>query len=243
MFSSCNANHCELGVSLQVLLTSSHARDFELSIAFAVRYYTSTVLSAGLTLFVMVLCCRQQIILLFAASTSAFRAFQPNCTAPNDDVTWVSPPSVRGTMEIIFSCFSILLICTWAIQHLSVPSHRDHYWNHKLVQSEQYSAFLDDARFNYSKLKWMFVSLMAPEYILSKSLSVVLAAKESRQRFVALRNAGSFSQTFKEYPDAPNQEKNLRKRDWSTTHGYFANMGGFILRFDTDSVKLDLTPW
>ena len=182
------------------------------------------------------------IALLFADLASAFRAFEPNCTAPRDHVTWVSPPSVRGTMEIIFSCFSVLLVCTWAIQHLSVPPHRDHYWNHKLVESKQYSAFLDDARFNYSKLKWMVMSLIAPEYILSKSLSEMLAAHDSRRHFVALRKAGLLSRVLQESPDASNQREGLEKRDCSTTHGYFANMGGFILRFDTESVKLDPTP-
>jgi len=96
--------------------------------------------------------------LLFAHGAHAFRAFEPNCTSPHDYVTRVSPPPLRGTMDIIFSCFSVLLICTWAIQHLSVPPHKTHFWNHKIIKSKQYSAFLDDARFNYTKLKWMGIS-------------------------------------------------------------------------------------
>lgn len=122
-------------------------------------------------------------------------------------------------MDIIFSCFSVLLICTWAIQHLSVPPHRHHTqysWNQRFVKSEQYSAFLDDLRFNYTKLKWMGMSLLAPEYILSKALSEYLAAHDSRRQF--------------------------GHEEWTTTHGYFANMRGFILRFDVAAVETSLEP-
>ncbi len=120
-------------------------------------------------------------------------------------------------MDILFSCFSILLICTWAIQHLSVPTHKHHTeysWNRRFVKSAQYSAFLDDLRFNYTKLKWMGMSILAPEYILSKALSEHLAAHDSQRQF--------------------------GREEWTTTHGYFANMRGFILRFDVAAVPTSL---
>ncbi len=167
--------------------------------------------------------------LLFAHGAHAFRAFEPNCTSPHDHVTWVSPPPLRGTMDIIFSCFSVLLICTWAIQHLSVPPHKTHFWNHKIIKSKQYSAFLDDARFNYTKLKWMGMSLLAPEYILAKALSELLAAHDSRRQFTEWRKAQKLP-------------KQSDQKDWTTTHGYFVNMGGFILRFDVEAVKIPLEP-
>lgn len=158
-------------------------------------------------------------VCLYATSAHGFKAFMPNCTTPPDHVTWVSPPAVRGTMDIIFSCFSVLLICTWAIQHLSVPPHKhhsEHSWNRRFVRNLQYSAFLDDLRFNFTKLKWMGLSVLAPEYILSKALSEFLAAHDSRRQF--------------------------GREEWTTTHGYFANMRGFILRFDVAAVPTSLEP-
>ena len=158
------------------------------------------------------------VFLLFGVS-HGFKAFEPTCTAPSDDVTWVSPPSIRGTMDVIFSCFSVLLICTWAIQHLSVPPHKEPHeysWNRRFVKSQTYSAFLDDARFNFSKLKWMAMSLLAPEYILSKALSEFLAARDAKRQF--------------------------NHSAWTTTHGYFANMRGFILCFDVEAVETPQEP-
>ena len=158
-------------------------------------------------------------VLLFIALSHALKAFQPNCSLPDKHVTFVSSPSVRGTMDIIFGCFSVLLICTWAVQHLSVPVHREpteHSWNRRFVKNASYSAFLDDLRFNITKLKWMVVSLLAPEYILSKALSELLAAHDSRRQF--------------------------NSNEWTTTHGYFANMRGFVLRFNVAAVPTSLEP-
>ena len=179
---------------------------------------------------------------LFAHSAHGFEAFEPNCSSPRSHVTWVSPPAVRGTMDIIFSTFSVLLICTWAIQHLSVPPHKTHFWNHKIVKDARYSAFLDDARFNYTKLKWMGMSLLAPEYILAKALSEFLAAHDSRRQFVELQAAHKLPKQPVEWPGESESSKLLGKREWTTTHGYFANMGGFILRFNVEAVKLSLEP-
>lgn len=155
----------------------------------------------------------------FAGLAHAFKAFQPNCTIPADHVTWVSTPQVRRTMDILFSCFSVILLCTWAIQHLSVPPHiepKEHSWNRRFVKNAHYSAFLDDTRFNFTKLKWMAMSLLAPEYIFAKALAEFLAAHDSRRGF--------------------------NDKDWTTTHGHYANMRGFVLRFDAAAVPTSLEP-
>ena len=179
---------------------------------------------------------------LFAQLADAFKAFEPNCTAPHDHVTWVSPPSIRGTMGIIFSSFSVLLICTWAIQHLSVPAQKTHFWRHKKVSDATYSAFLDDARFNYTKLKWMILTFLASEYILAKALSELLAAHDSRRQFTEWRAAQKLSKQYTGLLGTYDPLKQSDQQEWTITHGYFANMGGFILRFDVEAVKLPLEP-
>ena len=110
------------------------------------------------------------------------------------------------------------------------------------MRSAQYSAFLDDARFNYSKMKWMIASLLAPEYVLAKSLSEFLAAHDSRREFLELRAAGNLPKQPTGVESADDQQTLSESRDWSATHGYFANMGGFILRFDVQAVKVPLDP-
>lgn len=73
------------------------------------------------------------------------------------------------------------------------------------------------------------MSLLAPEYILAKALSELLAAHDSRRQFTEWRKAQKLP-------------KQSDQKDWTTTHGYFANMGGFILRFDVEAVKIPLEP-
>ncbi|MCJ1385144.1 hypothetical protein MMC17_008263 [Xylographa soralifera] len=173
--------------------------------------------------------------LLFTATlATALTTNTPNCTAPPDNVTFVFSPPVRGTMEIIWGCFAVLVTCTWSIQHLSVPvpttpvtkveTKRKHrLWNDAFVErvqlwatSARTLAFLEKVRFNITKLQWMGLSLLAPEYILSKALNEHLAAHESRRGFDC--------------------------EEWTTTHGYFANMRGFVLRFEVAAVKMPLEP-
>jgi hypothetical protein len=50
------------------------------------------------------------------------RALVQNMTASDDRVGWVSPCSGRSTSDILWSCFSILLVCTWKCVHFNVPS-------------------------------------------------------------------------------------------------------------------------
>lgn len=156
-------------------------------------------------------------------TASAFTAFQPTCKAPPENVTWVTPPYIRGTLDIIWGCFSVLLICTWTIQYLSVPPHKEpkeHSWKRQFVKNAHYSAFVDNFRFNITKLKWMTMSLLAPELILAKTLAELLPARDSRRHF----------KTF----GCPNE--------WTITRGFFANMRGFVLRFNVAAVPTPLNP-
>lgn len=45
----------------------------------------------------------------------AFEAWQPVCTTPTQHVDYVSSPQVRGTMDIIWTCFAVLSLCTWTV--------------------------------------------------------------------------------------------------------------------------------
>ena len=156
---------------------------------------------------------------LLAGLANAFIAFQTTCSSPPHHVNWVASPQVRGTIDILWSCFSVLLICTWTIQHLSVPprkEHEGHSWNRHFVTDAHYNAFVDDLHYNITKFKLMAVSLLAPEYTLAKALAEWLAARDSKGKFA--------------------------RREWTTTHGFFANMRGFVLRFDVTAVPKPLEP-
>jgi len=40
---------------------------------------------------------------------------------PPEGTRFVSSPNARGTLDILWSCLSILVIGTWSILHLNVP--------------------------------------------------------------------------------------------------------------------------
>ncbi|PHH90485.1 hypothetical protein CDD83_3518 [Cordyceps sp. RAO-2017] len=126
---------------------------------------------------------------------------------------FVAGPYVRGTLGIVWSCFSILLICTWSILHLNVPaqtapapaSTRRNF-------SRQMAGFV-------TKFKWMLLNILAPEVPLGKAWSESRAVKLVQERLEAWSKADGVP--------------------WSVAHTYLANMGGFYVRFSlgqSDSV-------
>ena len=144
------------------------------------------------------------------AGAHAFQSFTPKCPLPDDGVNFVSGPNTRGTLDMVWSSFSVLILCTWTVQHLSVPSHKEnkvHTWG---------KGFRKKAGQFLTKLKWMLVTLVGPEYMVAKALTEFVAARYSRAQF-----------------------KNPK---WTTTHGHFANMRGFVLRFRVAAVRTSLEP-
>ena len=117
------------------------------------------------------------VVLLFTVVVDAFAAWQPNCTTPTQHVDYVSNPQVRGTMNIVWTCFAVLSLCTWTVQHLMVPVQKEY----KKVSAIR--KFWGKVSFNYTKLKWVDLTIAAPEYVLGKALSECLAAHDSRRQF------------------------------------------------------------
>lgn len=62
---------------------------------------------------------------------------------------WVSSPTQRGTLDIIWSCVSTLAICCWVMVHLNIPAKYDTKW----------IRFLRKAR-------WLVLAVLAPELVM-----------------------------------------------------------------------------
>lgn len=129
--------------------------------------------------------------------------FNTNCSLPTPGSSFIEGPNVRGTLDILWSCVSVLLLCTWSIQHLKVPlqcrprSMRQQI-NNFVVQLE-------------IKVRWMMVTLIAPELLCGVAAEEWLAACKAA-RFIADRV----------------KDDGI---DWTSSHGFFAQMEGFRLRF------------
>lgn len=104
------------------------------------------------------------VVLLFTVVVDAFAAWQPNCTTPTQHVDYVSNPQVRGTMNIVWTCFAVLSLCTWTVQHLMVPVQKEY----KKVSAIR--KFWGKVSFKYTKLEWVGLTITAPEYVLGEAL-------------------------------------------------------------------------
>jgi hypothetical protein len=133
--------------------------------------------------------------------------FIPNCTSPQISTNFVAAPNTRGTLSILWHCLSIIILCTWNIQHLNIPSRRPysdpsgnkHGWLRRL-----WWGIVDTA----TALRWMALTIIMPEYIMGNALSERLAAVSS---LMSLRSQ------FGE--------------EMEMVHAYVMNMGGYYLDF------------
>lgn len=130
-------------------------------------------------------------------------SFSSNCTLPPDGKKFVSSPQVRGTLDIAWSCLSVLVICTWSVLHLNVP-----------VPSERKTTWHKFNRFalrTIEKLRWMLFNLLAPEF------SLATAWADSR----AVDYVKAAFHKAAEMDGVP----------WEKCHSHFANLGGFVISF------------
>lgn len=63
---------------------------------------------------------------------------------------WVDQPDNRGTMDIIWSCFLTIFLCTWTSLHLNVPASKEGHWRPVL-----------------RKFRWMVFTILGPEFVVA----------------------------------------------------------------------------
>ncbi|CAF9928503.1 MAG: hypothetical protein GOMPHAMPRED_005149 [Gomphillus americanus] len=132
------------------------------------------------------------------------KSFDSNCPLPPEGTNFVSAPAFRGTLQILWTCVSVLVLCTWSVVHLNVPPQIK-------VRSKKQRLRRASSRV-FSKIRWMLFNILAPEWIFTKALSDFLSVRGLRARFVAQAEKDGIP--------------------WSNAHTHFADMGGFGLSFD-----------
>jgi hypothetical protein len=141
--------------------------------------------------------------------------FHSNCTIPPDGTAAVASPSIRGTLEIIWGCFSLLLLSTWSILYLNVPPNST-----PITDTQKY--WRKSQRL-LSKLKWMALNILAPEWPLAKAWSDYCSVSSFVKKFDQLR-----------------KERGEDGVPWTRAHVYLANMGGFGIQFENISVQISV---
>ena len=66
---------------------------------------------------------------------------------------WEAGPTSRGTLSLLWGCLLTIFACTWTVLHLNVPDLEEDMW-WKLLR----------------KIKWMAITILFPEFILSKAV-------------------------------------------------------------------------
>jgi hypothetical protein len=117
---------------------------------------------------------------------------------------FVSSPSSRGTMEILWSSLFTIFACTWTVQHPNVPEQRSACkpgWRGSLKWHTK--KFCTSAG-------WMMLTMIAPEIVIGMACYDLTAAKRILHKL----------QSFASEDNVP----------WTLTHSYYANMGGFVIQ-------------
>jgi hypothetical protein len=106
------------------------------------------------------------------------RSVAANITSGDGRVGWVSASPGRSTSNILWSCFSILLICAWKSIHFNVPSdeERDAGW-HKLWKTLPYWPTKTLWRRWCKRLGFMVMVILAPEIGVAIAMDQYLSAK------------------------------------------------------------------
>lgn len=149
--------------------------------------------------------------------------FDPGCRVPETVFAVVSSPDVRGTSDIFWSSAFTIITCTWTIQHLNIPKERTCCIKSTgpSKRGPSHSVWCDtkwSAKLLLTNLKWMFLTIVAPEFILGKAIGECVAAWHLREAMA---------------PYAV-----LDGVDWGLSHGFFADMGGFTWKREEDTVRL-----
>ena len=82
---------------------------------------------------------------------------------------WVGQCNQRGTVDIIWACYSTLFISLWVMLHLNVPARHDGFWT-----------------LLFRRLRWLLMGALAPETLLLNSGGQWKSAKRSRADMASL---------------------------------------------------------
>lgn len=117
----------------------------------------------------------------------------------------------RSIWDIIWSCLATIFSCAWVSLHLNVPEQgKGKLWKF----ARRVSAF--------------GVALLAPEWIIARAWEQWETARK-----IAIEHEGNDFSSLTGYGVA---EFDFIDYKWTLTHGFFTNMGGFMIHDDKEYV-------
>ncbi|KAF9442586.1 hypothetical protein P691DRAFT_779324 [Macrolepiota fuliginosa MF-IS2] len=129
----------------------------------------------------------------------------------------------RSTSQILWGCLATIFACTWTAIHPNLSGPKD-------------SGFQRLGR----QIVTMYCMIIAPELVAIWAMRQRLAAERLKKEFNDRFNNGvdptlSTSAKVKQWFMGPDKTP---RRGWTITHGFFVQMGGFVLYDDGEPVKV-----
>jgi hypothetical protein len=124
-----------------------------------------------------------RISLPVAFQSVSARTIAANITSNEGRVGWVSSSPGRSTSDILWSCFSILLVCTWKCIHFNVSSdeERDAGWHKFLWETVPYWPQRLLWRRWFKRVGFIIMIILAPEIGVAIAMDQYLFARESQE--------------------------------------------------------------
>jgi hypothetical protein len=157
-------------------------------------------------------------------------------TGSDNHVGWISSASGRSTSDILWSCFSILLVCTYKCIHFNVASREES----EAEWFKWHGLYLPETllwRKWAKRAAWMLLIVLAPEIGVAVAMDQYLLARECRhflleEEISRVKESKMVEDGTKDVEMATMEVK-VDEGKWknvTNTHAFFANMGGFTLK-------------
>jgi hypothetical protein len=93
-------------------------------------------------------------------------------------VGWVSSTNNRSTSDILWSCFTIFLVCSWKCVHLHIPSveESEAEWRLPCPSLPLWKRW-------FRKVKWMCIITLAPEIGVGMAVEQFMTARKMNKKF------------------------------------------------------------
>lgn len=138
-------------------------------------------------------------------------------------------PNVRGTLEVIWNCFAIILLCTCShARAIIVPNAPEQF---KETPGTGFKSWLRGlGKLSYPaiiKVTWMLYTIVLPEYVLGKALSDFMRARQQVVEGKELIQNGD---------ETAAESLQLQLKSWTAIRTMLADLGGFVVDFRNLSV-------
>jgi hypothetical protein len=121
----------------------------------------------------------------------------------DERVGWVSSTNNRTTSDILWSCFTVFLVCSWKCVHLHIPTVEEGEAGWQMLGGWLPCPSSLLLRRWCRKVKWMCIIALAPEMGVAMATDQFVKAREMNKKFQTL--------------------------NFTLTHSFYALMGGFVI--------------